>query len=233
MMTTTNDPTGIINLITIMAKLRSATGCPWDKEQTPESLKPFILEEAYELLEAIDTNNSNDICDELGDVLLQVIFISQMFKEKNIFTIADVTKAISNKLVRRHPHVFGNECASNHTENWNKIKLLERSTKGKGNKLVDRIPNNLPALKKATKVAKKINSTDKAIDIGKINGTLQKLSLVITTPQNCQKDVGETFGELLFEIVQLANSLQLDSEDILRKKTLDVMNEIDTQKIVK
>ena len=228
-MTTANDPTGMINLVEIMAKLRSPTGCPWDKQQTPISLKPFILEEAYELLEAIDKNNTDDICDELGDNLLQVVFIAQMFKEKNSFTIADVTKAISDKLIRRHPHVFANECASNHTANWDKIKLLERTTKGKGNNLADRIPDNLPALKKATKVAKKIVNVDATINISKVKDTLQQLSRTIATSDSSQNNIATTFGELLFEVVQLANSLQLDSEDILRKKTLDVMLKIDSQ----
>ena len=228
-MTTANDPTGMINLVEIMAKLRSPTGCPWDKQQTPISLKPFILEEAYELLEAIDKNNTDDICDELGDNLLQVVFIAQMFKEKNSFTIADVTKAISDKLIRRHPHVFANECASNHTANWDKIKLLERTTKGKGNNLADRIPDNLPALKKATKVAKKIVNVDATINISKVKDTLQQLSKTIATSDSSQNNIATTFGELLFEVVQLANSLQLDSEDILRKKTLDVMLKIDSQ----
>ena len=230
-MTITNDPTGMLNLVEIMAKLRSATGCPWDKKQTPISLKPFILEEAYELLEAIDNNNADDICDELGDNLLQVVFIAQMFKEINSFTIADVTKAISDKLIRRHPHVFGNECASNHTANWDKIKSLERTTKGKGNNLADRIPDNLPALKKATKVAKKIVDADATVNISKVNDTLQQLSKTITTTDSSQDNIATTFGELLFEVVQLANSLQLDSEDILRKKTLDVMTKIDCQNI--
>ena len=154
-----------------------------------------------------------------------------MFKEKELFSLVDVTKAISDKLIRRHPHVFGDDCAANHTANWDRIKLLERSTKGKGNKLADRIPKNLPALKKATKVAKKIIATDNVININKINESLQHLSTTIAIPETSQNDIAETFGDFLFEVVRLANSLQLDSEDILLKKTLDVMTQIDTPKI--
>ncbi len=214
-------------LTDIMAKLRSPAGCPWDQEQTAKTLKPYILEEAYELLEAIDSENTLDICDELGDLLLQVVFMAQIFREQNKFDLTDVALSISQKLIRRHPHVFADASQVGHARRWEEIKQQERSTRGKGNKLADRIPVNLPALKKATKVAKKIEGESSAAQIHKIQQNFSEL-LQFIDEQAADKDhLEQVLANILFRTTQLAHSLHLDAEDLLRKKTIQVMTEFE------
>ena len=226
-MTDKNISIELLKLVEIMATLRSPEGCPWDREQTPESLKPYILEEAYELIEAIDNKNTADICDELGDLLLQIIFMAQIYAEQKKFNLAEVARAISSKMIRRHPHVFADANADEHAQRWEEIKSKERSARGKGNKLADRIPANLPALKKATKVAKKLDKENSATQIFKLQQNLSKLLEVSEEPASVQNQSERVMGEILFSSAQLANSLQLDAEDLLRKKTMQVMAEID------
>ena len=223
-----NIPSEILNLVKIMATLRSPAGCPWDKVQTPETLKPYILEEAYELIEAIDHNDSAEICNELGDLLLQVVFIAQIFSEQNKFDLAEVAHSICNKLTRRHPHVFANASADEHAQRWEEIKQQERLEGGKSNKLEDRIPSNLPALKKATKVAKKLNIEKPATHAANIQLNSSSLSKLIEKPAVNKKQYEIALGNLLFNTVQLSHSLQIDAEDLLRKKTMQVMKEIGT-----
>ncbi len=217
-------------LIETMAILRSTSGCPWDKAQTPETLKPYILEEAYELIEAIDSKDTVDICDELGDLLLQVVFIAQIFNEQNKFGIDEVADSINAKLIRRHPHVFADANSNDHASNWDEIKKQERTSRGKGSKLVDRIPANLPALKKASKVAKKLDCINHEIIIDKLDNILRQLSQ--TPKQEVEHYVDDSkklYGDFLFISAQLANSLKLDAEDLLRKKTTEVIAEIDNK----
>ena len=223
-----NIPSEILNLVKIMATLRSPAGCPWDKVQTPETLKPYILEEAYELIEAIDHNDSAEICNELGDLLLQVVFIAQIFSEQNKFDLAEVAHSICNKLTRRHPHVFADASADEHAQRWEEIKQQERLEGGKSNKLEDRIPFNLPALKKATKVAKKLNIEKPATHAANIQLNSSSLSKLIEKPAVNKKQYEIALGNLLFNTVQLSHSLQIDAEDLLRKKTMQVMKEIGT-----
>ncbi|RLB68961.1 MAG: nucleoside triphosphate pyrophosphohydrolase [Deltaproteobacteria bacterium] len=221
-----NIPSEILNLVKIMATLRSPAGCPWDKIQTPETLKPYILEEAYELIEAIDNNDSVEICSELGDLLLQVVFIAQIFSEQNKFDLAEVAHSICNKLTRRHPHVFADASADEHAQRWEEIKQQERLERGKSNKLEDRIPSNLPALKKATKVAKKLELEKPATHISNIQRSSSSLSKLIEEPPTNKKQYEIALGNLLFNTVQLSHSLHIDAEDLLRKKTMQVMKEI-------
>ena len=143
-------------LINIMARLRGPSGCPWDKEQTPQSLKPYLIEEAYEVLEAIDRNDDSEIKEELGDLLLQVVFHAQIASEENRFTIDDVAEAIADKLIRRHPHVFGDTQADTPDEvirNWEAIKAEEKPDKRAS--LLDGVPQHLPALLKARRLQEK------------------------------------------------------------------------------
>ncbi|MDX2481678.1 MAG: MazG family protein [Desulfuromusa sp.] len=222
-----NPTEDILKLIEIMATLRSPGGCPWDKEQTPDTLKPYVLEEAYELLEAIDNGNTAEICDELGDLLLQVVFIAQIFSEQNKFGLAEVAQSICNKLIRRHPHVFAEANVNQHAQRWEEIKLQERSDRGKGNKLADRIPTNLPALKIATKVAKNITTKNPTTQITNLQHNFLRLSQIIAEPTATQNQFESSLGEIFFNTVQLSNSLKIDAEDILRKKTMQVMLNFD------
>src|ERR1044072_2588417 len=122
-------------LVELIARLRAPGGCPWDREQTHESLKPMLLEEAYEVIESIDEGNDEEFKGELGDLLLQVVFHSDIATEENRFTIEDVIERVSSKMIRRHPHVFGEDTASTSSEvlrNWEAIKAAELEAKGKG-----------------------------------------------------------------------------------------------------
>jgi MazG family protein len=226
-MSDTDNADQLLHLIEIMATLRATGGCPWDREQTPESLKPYILEEAYEVIEAIDGGDWREICDELGDLLLQVIFVAQIFTEREKFNFSSVANSIATKLVRRHPHVFGDADAASHAQRWENIKQQERRERGKGNKLGDRIPKSLPALKKATKVAKKTEHQQIATIASEISRNVKKISQ--ESGHKMQSQIETVLGEILFSTVQLSNSLQLDAEDVLRKKTMQVIAEIDTE----
>ena len=140
-----NEPDSFQNLVSTVETLRSPGGCPWDREQTHASLKRNLLEECYEVLEAIDGNSADKLCDELGDILTQVVFHAQMASEAGQFTIEDVAAGVNAKLVRRHPHVFGGTTASDAREvehNWERLKEQEGVRKSP----VDGIPKELPAL---------------------------------------------------------------------------------------
>ncbi len=217
----------LLRLIDIMATLRAPGGCPWDREQTPESLKPYILEEAYEVVEAIDGGDWREICDELGDLLLQVVFIAQMFTESGEFNFSDVADSIATKLVRRHPHVFGNADTAGHARRWENIKQQERRERGKGNKLRDRIPTTLPALKKATKVVKKLEPQQITTLTAETTRNLQKITR--SADYKTQTQLEMVLGDILFNTVQLSHALHLDAEDVLRKKTMQVIEKIDTE----
>ncbi len=228
-MTAANTDTAdeILKLVDIMATLRSPGGCPWDQKQTPETLKPYVLEETYELLEAIDSDNSADIRDELGDLLLQVVFIAQIFQELNKFGLADVAESIGSKLIRRHPHVFADADVHEHAQRWEEIKQQERSEQGKGDSLMERIPKNLPGLKQATKIAKKMDPTSKSSQMVDMQLHFSNLSRVIAEPGTTQQQFENILGDILFGTTQLAISLGIDAEDLLRKKNLQVMTGFD------
>src|SRR5262245_19899359 len=144
-------------LVEIMARLRAPGGCPWDREQTPQSLRPYVLEEAYEVVDALDHGDPAELRDELGDLLLQIVFQSQLASEAGSFTVADVARAISEKLVRRHPHVFGDvkvQDADEVMRNWRRLKAAERAAKGETGALAG-VPRALPALVRAEQLGEK------------------------------------------------------------------------------
>src|SRR5438128_43874 len=145
-------------LVDIMARLRGPGGCPWDREQTPETLRPYLVEETYEVLDALDRGEPSAVRDELGDLLLQIVFQSELAAEAGRFTIADVARAIADKLVRRHPHVFGDTAVRDASEvmrNWSRIKAEERRAAGLDDDLFAGVPAALPALMRAEKLGAK------------------------------------------------------------------------------
>ncbi len=202
-----------------MAQLRAPGGCPWDREQDPHSLKPYIIEEAYEVCEAIEDGNPSVLRDELGDLLFQVVFQSQIASERGHFTFDDVVNAISDKMERRHPHVFGDETVSSAEEvaqHWEQRKVKEKGRKG----LLDGVPKSLPALRKARRV------TEKAALIGfewpSIDGALDKvneemLELNEARQSNDRDAISHEFGDVLFALVNVGRFLDLDPEDALRE----------------
>ncbi|ACH40332.1 nucleoside triphosphate pyrophosphohydrolase MazG [Citrifermentans bemidjiense Bem] len=208
-------------LMEIMRKLRAPGGCPWDAEQSHESLKRYLLEEAYEVIEAIDAKNSALLKEELGDLLLQPVFHAAIAEENGDFTMDEVLDAINEKLVRRHPHVFGDlviESSEAQVQNWEKIKSQEKGVERKS--ALSGIPPHLPALMQAHKI------TEKAARVGfdwehtdqvfaKVLEELHEFEEAMVAGD--QKEMEAELGDLLFAIVNLGRFLSIDPEDALRK----------------
>ena len=217
------------SLLKIMQELRAPDGCPWDAEQTPESLAAYILEEACELIEAIEEGAPELIQDELGDLLLQVVFLAQIFSEQDQFDFYDVATGIADKLVRRHPHVFdqdeSKELTAQLDKQWDKIKRSEATY----NKtcLADHLPGTLPSLQRAQKLVSKASRSDRSDELPSAHEKL--LQRVIGTQgdnDNFQLDE-ETLGQALFHLVRLAYDANLDAETALRKITRKTIQELD------
>lgn len=206
-------------LVDLMARLRSPSGCPWDKAQTPQSLKPYLIEEVYEVLDAIDRNDDAEIVEELGDLLLQIVFHAQIAREENRFTIDDVACAIADKLVRRHPHVFGDTEADTPAQvlqSWERIKAEEKSDKRLS--LLDGVPRHLPALLRAYHLQRKAARV--GFEWDHIADVIQKVreeseELMHAREAGAADRVREEFGDLLFALVNLARFLQICPEDAL------------------
>ncbi len=207
-------------LVNIMETLRSEKGCPWDKEQTRESLKSFIVEEAYELLEAIDNNDPEKIKEELGDLLFQILFQAQIANEKREFDIYDVIDRITGKMLSRHPHVFG-EMALNSSEevlqHWDEHKKREGKLK---ESIMEGIPDALPALLKAMRVQERASRVgfdwESPEDVfEKVEEEIEELKN--TVKEGRREDIEEEFGDLLFSLVNLSRFIGVNPEDALRK----------------
>jgi len=208
-------------LVEIMATLRGPGGCPWDREQTRESLKPFLIEEAYEVLEALDQKDRQKLQEELGDLLLQVIFHAQVASEREEFTITDVLQTVSEKLVRRHPHVFGEtraETAEAVLHTWERLKQEERGGVQKASAL-DGVPKTLPALLRAQRLQDKAARV--GFDWGETAAVIQKLEEELAELKAAMgkgaEVMEEELGDLLFSLVNLARFLHLNAEEALRK----------------
>lgn len=208
-------------LVEIMARLRAPDGCPWDGEQSHQSLKPYLLEEAYEVLEAIDQGSSEKLSEELGDLLLQIVFHAQIAAEDGSFTIDDVAERISDKLRHRHPHVFADVKVRDSDEvvhNWEQLKR-EESPNSDRQSILDGIPTALPALQRATDVQKRVAKVgfdwdDASGPAAKVREELAEVEEARGAPDADR--VAEEIGDLLFAVVNLARSLGVDSEDALR-----------------
>ncbi len=210
---------GIEAIFEVVARLRAPDGCPWDREQTHESLRPYLLEETYELLEAIDSGDDAKMMEELGDVLLQVAMHAEIAAQENRFDAAKVSEAVAAKMVKRHPHVFGETSVANADEvlrNWEHQKAHEARKAGNDESVVDRVPATLPALawalglqKRAARVGFDFTSPKQAAEA--IAEEAKELADA--------KDAEQTFnemGDLLFAIVSLARRLKVNPEDALR-----------------
>ena len=213
----------IDRLVDIMARLRGPDGCPWDREQTHQSLKPYLIEEAYEALDAIDREDDEGLRDELGDVLLQIVFHAQLARENARFTLDDVAAATTEKLIRRHPHVFGNATANTAgqvVENWEAIKSREKRGKGLNPSILGGIPRQLPALLRARRVQERAarsgfdwTDTDEVVD--KVREEVDEFLEAWRGAD--RQGVEEELGDLLFSLVNLARFLKVCPEDALRK----------------
>ena len=210
---------GWLELTEIMRRLRGENGCPWDKEQTHDSLKRYLLEESYEVLDAIDAGDDAALCDELGDVLLQVVFHAQIAAEEGRFTVADVLAAVNGKLKRRHPHVFGEGSADSAAAvltQWEAIKAGEKSGQG-GLRHIMRLNYNLPALLLAQKVQDKAGRV--GFDWPDISGPWHKVYEELEELKAAQgrEEQRDELGDAMFAVVNLARFMEADAEDSLRQ----------------
>ncbi|MEM0977790.1 MAG: nucleoside triphosphate pyrophosphohydrolase [Pseudomonadota bacterium] len=212
---------GMPRLLEIMRRLRDPeTGCPWDIEQTYQTIAPYTIEEAYEVADAIERNAMDDLRGELGDLLLQVVYYAQMGKEEALFDFDDITNGISDKMVARHPHVFGDEdrdkTADDQIADWERVKAAERATKGP-KRVLDDVALALPALTRAVKLQKRAarvgfdwTSTDDVI------AKLQEEAAELTEAELTDAERFEEFGDLMFVMANLARHLKIDPEEALR-----------------
>jgi nucleoside triphosphate diphosphatase len=225
-------------LVDLMAALRAPNGCPWDRKQTHESLKPYLLEETYEVLDTIDQQDRKKLPEELGDVLLQVLFHSQIASEAGAFTIDDVLDQLSDKLIRRHPHVFPNGSndptptnAEQVVARWEDIKRAERQAAGRPESVLDGVPNTLPALLRAYQIQARASRVgfdwthDQAgFDqvLNKIDEEIRELRMALRLPPSDgtttarQQEIAAEFGDVLFSLVNLARFVKVNPEDALR-----------------
>lgn len=212
------------DLLNIMKRLRADDGCEWDKAQTHQSIKRSMIEEAYEAIEALDNNDDKMFANELGDVLLQVVFHARIAEERDAFDFGDVVNEICTKLIERHSHVFGNDKAGNEAEAldaWEKNKKKEKGLKTYSDALVD-VPKNFPALIRAEKVQKKAKSA--GFDWDSIDGAFDKVYEELDEIKNAMKSdnkecVFEEFGDLLFSVVNVGRFLKADAEMCLTDAT--------------
>lgn len=212
-------------LVGIMHRLRAPGGCPWDGEQTHQSIKPYLIEEAYEVLEAIDAGDDGDLCGELGDLLLQVVFHAEMASETGRFAISNVIEAICDKMVRRHPHVFADTEVGNAAEvlrNWSKIKQQERRDADADASALAGVPRAMPALLRAHRIGEKAATagfdwTEAGGVIGKLGEELAELEQAVAGGDAAQ--IEAELGDLLFAATSLARHLHVRSEDALGKAT--------------
>ena len=228
--------------VAIMARLRAPGGCPWDREQTFDSIRKYTLEETYEVFDAIERRNWPDLKEELGDLLLQVLFYAEMAAEAGDFTIADVIDGLKQKLIRRHPHVFGDEAAaaagnaaqgldtngidaSQVLRNWEEIKQFEKKSQVKDKELngrLDGVPRSLPALMEAAKIGSKASKSgfdwpDLRGIFAKFEEEIGELEAELNASEKDQARIASEVGDLLFTAVNLARHLKVDPEFALRE----------------
>ena len=208
------------DLVDLMKTLRGPDGCPWDREQSFASLKTFIIEEAYEVVEAIDDDDRGAMVEEIGDLLLQAVFVAELGREEGTFDIGDSITAIHDKLVRRHPHVFGGaraESAEAVLVNWERLKQAERLKENKS--VLSGVPGALPALQKASRLTEKAarvgfdwRGTEEVF--GKVEEELAELRAAVQS--GSKQDVEEELGDVLFTIANIARKLDVNAEQALQ-----------------
>ena len=198
-------------------------GCPWDLKQNYQSLAPYSIEEAYELVDAIESNNIDNIRNELGDLLLQVVLISQIAADKNDFNLDDVANEISNKIIRRHPQIFDHDYTNNDlpNESWERIKNNEENINGiKSKHILDKIETNIPSTLRSIKIQKKAASLNfdwknKTQVLSKVDEELSELKEAIQ--KNNKDNIEEELGDLFFTLLNLSRHLKLDPDQTIRK----------------
>ena len=210
----------VVDLVKLVARLRGKGGCPWDAKQTDATVKRYLLEEAYEAVDAIENGSFHDVCEELGDLLFQIVFLALLAEERKEFDFADVMERVTEKMIRRHPHVFGNKKVNgveDVLDNWVKIKMKEKNAKKED--LLNNVPKNLPALLRAHRLserAAKLNFDWKNRDEiwNKVKEEFKEMEDAIQSRNH--ERVCEEMGDLMFSIVNLARHWGQNAEDIMR-----------------
>ncbi|MBI4691365.1 MAG: nucleoside triphosphate pyrophosphohydrolase [Nitrospirae bacterium] len=210
----------IKKLVDIMAALRSDSGCPWDREQTRDSLKPFLIEETYEVLEALDERDPEKIKEELGDLLFQIVFHCRIAEENKEFDISDVIEGISNKMIKRHPHVFGKikfKSKEHFLKHWEDEKKKEGK---KRDSILEGVPSALPSLLRAHKLQKKAARAgfdwEKTEDVlKKLNEELREFKTALKKKE--QSEIEDELGDIFFMLVNISRFVGVNPEDALRK----------------
>jgi MazG family protein len=208
-------------LLHVMARLRGPDGCPWDREQTAASLKPYLIEEAYELLEALDASDDAHLQEELGDLLFQVVFHCQIAAEQGRFTMADVLSRVIDKMTRRHPHVFANadvRTAGEALAQWEALKQQESAAEGRMRSVIDGVPRALPALVRAQRMQSKaarvrFDWPDAVGAWAKVQEEVREAGEAIAGGD--RERIHEELGDLLFSIVNVSRLASVDAEDAL------------------
>ena len=205
------------SLVDIIAKLRAPDGCPWDKKQTHASLRKNLLEECYEVLEALDEGSSDKLCDELGDLLMQVVLHAQIATESGEFELGDVVNSINTKLIHRHPHIFGSKKVKNADEvarNWEVLKQEER---GADASMLAGVPKQMPALGYSQEIQRRVAQV--GFDWADIDGVIEKLTEEVSELKQAdsQERKAQEFGDLLFTLANIARRLGIDLEAALRE----------------
>lgn len=203
----------------VMRRLRAPDGCPWDRAQTHATLRKWLIEECYETVDAIDRDDPDDLCEELGDLLLQIVFHAQIAEEEGVFDLDDVTDRIVRKLIRRHPHVFGDATAEDPAaveRNWEAIKTAE---KGERRSVLDGVPASLPALQRATELGERAAGVGfdwRSVEdvLAKVEEELEEVRLSLRSGQ--RDEIAREIGDLLFAITNLARWVDVDPEEALR-----------------
>jgi tetrapyrrole methylase family protein/MazG family protein len=218
-------PEKLIELTQLIKKLRAPDGCPWDQQQKKEDIGKYLLEEAYEVVDSLAKENPQDLKEELGDLLFQILFLTEMGAESKLFFLSDVLDGIIKKMIRRHPHVFGDikiNSVQEVKENWQQIKKKERGIKNDEQNIFDNVPLSLPALKRAQKITS-IAATY-GFDWPKTEDVIKKLKEEIkefnAAIKNQSHDkIEQELGDILFTVVNLSRFVQVDAETALSKVT--------------
>ena len=208
-------------LVDIMAKLRSEDGCPWDRIQSMDTLKAYVIDEAYEVVDAVESGDRDHLCEELGDLLFQIVFLSQLGKEEGAFDIGDVIRVIGEKMIRRHPHVFGDEQASDPDavkDRWEQIKAEEG--KKPRTSVLSNVPETLPALYRAFRLG--VRAAKVGFDWKDVEGVMEKVREEFGEMESAiaggdRESASEELGDLLFSLAMLSRHLEREPEGLLRK----------------
>jgi MazG family protein len=212
-------------LVKIIARLRQPDGCPWDRKQTVESFRPYLLEEMHELFEALDRSDHQHIKEELGDLLFQIIFLGNLYEEQNIFTITEVLETISAKMIRRHPHVFSDKKFNSEQEmrlNWNKIKKREKKDAGQQHEELFSFPKSLPALFRAQRISGQAVSSgfewpDMEGVVAKLDEEVEELKEALASGN--RRQIEDELGDLLFTMVNVSRKAGFEAETTLQRST--------------